>query len=651
VSQVDISNVNAAEQALARADAAYARYDIEGLITDLSAAIRGFTAADEKCRAAMACVRLGDVLANGLGNLTAARAWFARARRLVADEPPCLEQGWVAVAAMGCEVDDPDELLAAAELALGLARRFGEVSLETKALADAGLAHVQAGRINEGMALLDEAMALACGPAEPSDAVAKSVCSFFTACYYTADFERAGSWADLFRRQGLIGPAVGTPVFLSSHCDSVQATLLMELGRWTEAEAVLADAKAAFEAAMPSPAWHPDIALADLRVRQGRLVEAEALLLGKDHSIQALLPAVRLHLARGDLDLARAVATRGMRVMRDDHVRVAELLTALVDIELSAGDLDAARAAAAELSSRLPSAIPTLSARASAAQARVMVAEDRLDDAIEELERAVDELDARRVPWLRATLLFDLAATRERAGDAAGARGDASAARAIVAALDVEVMPRPTAFAAAAIADATPAATTPAAAELRRDGKWWEVGSGGTSVRLPDSKGLRYLAELVQRPGVEQHVLDLVDRIEGVDGAGGVDRRRLGDAGEVLDAQARQEYRRRIEDLRTEADDALLAGRLDEAEARQVELDQLVTQLAQAFGLGGRERKAGSAVERARLNVTRALRAAIAKLLDAMPGPAAVLDRNVRTGIYCRYDPADGDEIRWVVET
>ena len=108
---------------------------------------------------------------------------------------------------MGCDVDDPAELLAAAELALDRARRFGDVNLETKALADAGLAHVQAGRVAEGMALLDEAMALACGPADDRDARAKSVCSFFTACYYAADFERADSWAELLRRHGLIGAA------------------------------------------------------------------------------------------------------------------------------------------------------------------------------------------------------------------------------------------------------------------------------------------------------------------------------------------------------------------------------------------------------------------------------------------------------------
>src|SRR5829696_6109560 len=175
--------------------------------------------------AGIACVRLGDVLGNAIGNLTASRAWFARARRLIADEAPCIEQGWVAVAAMGCDVDDRAQLLADAELALDRARRFGDVNLETKALADAGLAHVQAGRLIQGMALLDEAMALACGPADDRGTAAKSVCSFFTACYFAADFQRAGSWTDLLRRQGLIAVAPGPFVFLSNHCDSVQATL------------------------------------------------------------------------------------------------------------------------------------------------------------------------------------------------------------------------------------------------------------------------------------------------------------------------------------------------------------------------------------------------------------------------------------------
>jgi tetratricopeptide (TPR) repeat protein len=630
------------------ADEAAARADVEDAVAHLSAAIRGFTAAAETRQAAMACVRLGDTLANAMGNLTASRAWFARARRLVEHEPPCLEQGWVAVAAMGCDVDDPAELLAAAELALDRARRFGDVNLETKALADAGLAHVQAGRVTEGMVLLDEAMALACGPADDVDAAAKSVCSFFTACYFAADFERAGSWTNLLRQHGLISLAPGPTVFLSSHCDSVQATLLVELGRWSEAEAVLTRAKADFEAAMQVPSWHPDIALADLRLRQGRLAEAETLLLGKDQALQALLPAARLHLARGDHDLARAVALRGLRVIGDDRLRAVELLTVLVDAELTRGDLDAATAACAELCDRTRDVdLPVLQARTAGARARALAASGDLGAAIAELEGTVDQLDAGQLPWLRATLLLDLARLRDQAGGGAAATIDAKAAAAVLATLDVVLDPDDVAL-LERLGETQPAIPT---AELRRDGRWWVAARGGSSVRLPDTKGLRYLAELVRRPGVERHALDLVDRVEGVAPAGGPDRRALGDAGEVLDARARTAYRHRIEQLRAEADEALAAGRLDAAEATQAELDQLVAQLARAFGLGGRQRREASAAERARLNVTRALRAAIAKLADALPGAGEVLDRRVRTGLYCVYEPVAEDEIRWIVQS
>ena len=627
-----------AERALELADEAMAQSDVEGVVTHLSAAIRLFTADDAKCRAAMTCVRLGDTLANAMGNLTAGRAWFARAARLVEDEPPCLEQGWVAVAAMGCDVADPAELLAAAELALDRARRFGDVNLETKALADAGLAHVQAGRIAEGMALLDEAMALACGPADNPSAAAKSVCSFFTACYHAADFERAGSWTELLRRHGLIGPGQGPPAFLSSHCDSVQATLLVELGQWGEAEAVLTRAKADFEAAMGAPAWHPDIALADLRIRQGRLADAEALLLGKDQALQALLPAARLHLARGDLDLARASARRGLRTLGFDRLRAAELLVVLVDAELAAGDLAAAAAAADDLTARTSGVgVPALEGRSAAAQARVLAARGDVAGAAEALEAAVDRLDAAEVPWLRATLLLDLA--RLRGGSSPAATVDAKAAAALLAQLDVVLAPADVALLGRA------AVRT---ASLARDGKWWVAACEGRSVRLQDTKGLRYLAELVASPGQERHALDLVDR---VDGAGDVPRRALGDAGPVLDAQARGDYRRRIEQLRADADAALEAGQLETAEAAQDELDLLVRQLAGAFGLGGRDRRAASAAERARLNVTRALRSATSRLVEALPGAGAALDRGVRTGLFCAYEPRADDEVRWIVQS
>lgn len=640
---------------LGLAEAAPQAGRVDDAVAHLSAVVRELTAAGDRRRAALACARLGDLFATTVGNLTAARSWYTRAIRLLEDEPPCVEQGWVAVASLGCDVDDPAVLLARAELALDRARTFGDVNLETKALADAGLAHVQVGRLGEGMALLDEAMALASGPADDEEAAGKSVCSFLTACYYSADFDRADSWSEVLRRRGLIGTTAGVPVLAGNHCDAVHATALCELGRWTEAESVLCRAIEAFEACMAEPSWHPAIALAELRIRQGRLADAEMLLLGKDGHLQALLPAARLHLARGEHDLARATATRGLRAIGDDRLRAAELLAVLVDTELADGDLDAATSVCGQLVDRTRQLdVPGLQARVAAARARVLEASDDLPGAIGTVEAALDLLPATGVPLLRATLLLDLVRLHERSADRAAATVEARRAVAILTGLDV-VMPDDV---IALLGRVGVAAPTPGAdgaartASLRREDGGWVAAAGATRTRLRDTKGLRYLAELLRNPGVERHALDLVDRVEGVAAdAAGVDRHHLGDAGELLDARARSAYRHRIEALRSHVDDAMAAGAQERAEALQDELDALVTQLAQAFGLGGRPRRASSAAERARVNVTRALRSATAALAAALPEAGTELDRRIRTGLYCAYEPTDDDEVRWVVQS
>ena len=628
--------------------------DGDAAATHLSAAIRTFTAAGDNRQAALASARLGDVFANAIGNQTAARAWFRRAARMLENEPPCIEQGWVAVAAMGCDVDDPAELLANAELALDRARRFGDVNLETKALADGGLAHVQAGRVAEGMALLDEAMALACGPADDQYTAGKSVCSFFTACFFAFDFDRASSWVDALRGRGLIGKGAAAPILLASHCDSVQATLLCELGRWDEAEAMLTRAIDNFEQATGIPSWHPAIALAELRMRQGRLADAEALLLGKEGRFQALLPAARLHLARGDYELARATAARGLRVIGADRLRAPELFAVLVDVELGLGDTEAAQAVCEQLIARAEGLdVPALAARVASVLARTRAAAGDHTRAIETLESALDELPDAGLPYLQASLLFDLARFHEESGNTAAARLEASRAVAVMDRLDV-VLSSVDAARLRRLGVTPPAAPASGVvvATLAKQATGWVVTCGQDRAQLRDSKGLQYLAELVRNPGVERHALDLVDRVEGVSPAsGGPDRRRLGDAGPALDARARTAYRHRIEALRSEVDDALDTGNEDRAEALQSELDDLVAELASAFGLGGRDRRTASAAERARLNVTRALRTAVGRVAGVLPEAGGALDRGLRTGLYCAFAPNEDEAVRWIVQS
>ena len=333
-------------------------------------------------------------------------------------------------------------------------------------------------------------------------------------------------------------------------------------------------------------------------------------------------------------------------------MRGAALLTVLVEAELGRGEVERAAEASAELDERTRGVgLPSLAAEAARHRARVQAARGRTAETVESLHEALAQVAALDLPLLRMSLHLDLARMHEAAGDRAEAVIEARAANALLARLDVVLAADDTALLARLVEERTePVSPACRVATLVPDGGWWTAGCGDTSVRLRDTKGMRYLAELVAHPGAERHALDLVDVVEGVpDPQTGIDRRRLGDSGAVLDAEGRALYRRRVTELRDEVDEALDVGDDDRAARAQCELDALVAELARAFGLGGRERKTSAAAEKARLNVTRALRKATSKLAEALPGPGDVLDRRVRTGLFCAYEPHAEDTILWSV--
>ena len=650
--------VDEAAALVASAEKAMWAGDCDRAIGDYVAAVGLQTAAGANREAAMTCAALSVLYSARLINKVAARPWHLRAMRLLEDEPPCVEQGYVALAGLGCDVDDPALLAERATLALDRARRFGDVTLEMKALADGGLAKVRAGQVAEGMAMVDEAMALACaGAISDLFTIGKAVCSFYTACHTVADFERAEAWSPVLRARGIIADGTpGVPALTSSHCASVRGTLLCDVGRWSEADDLLRHAYDELERLMPGASWHPPIALADLRIRQGRLTEAEALLLGRDDHLEALIPMARLHQARGDFALARATARRGLRLIADDRVRAVALLGVLVEAELGLGEVQRAAEAASEMDARAAGldGVSALTGDAARHRAKVQAVQGDLPGAIDTLQAGLDGLARVDLPLLRMSLHLDLARLHEAAGDAAEATLEARAASALLSRLDVIVSVEDAALLDRLGSERTarPVSAPCRVATLVRDGEWWTVGCDETSVRLRDTKGMRYLAEVVAQPGVERHALDLVDVVEGVAAADtGIDRRKLGDAGELLDARSRALYRERVTELRDEVEDALAAEDDDRAAKVQAELDALIGELARAFGLGGRERKASNVAEKARLNVTRAIRKATSKLVEALPVPGAVLDRRVKTGVFCSYEPHPDDEILWSVHS
>ncbi|MDQ3734172.1 MAG: ATP-binding protein [Actinomycetota bacterium] len=175
---------------------------------------------------------------------------------------------------------------------------------------------------------------------------------------------------------------------------------------------------------------------------------------------------------------------------------------------------------------------------------------------------------------------------------------------------------------------------------LRRDGEDWLLEAGPEQTRLRDGLGLHHLRALLAAPRLEISALDLA--------AGGAGLVQPATA-PVLDPTATAAYRDRLRTLAAELDAADEAGDPDRAARAEAERQGVLGELRRVTGLGGRPRRASDEAERARVNVTRNLRATLGRMETTAPRAAAHLQASVRTGLFCRYDPAPGGPTRWHV--
>ena len=201
---------------------------------------------------------------------------------------------------------------------------------------------------------------------------------------------------------------------------------------------------------------------------------------------------------------------------------------------------------------------------------------------------------------------------------------------------------------------------------FRQEGEYWTIGYGGHVVRLKDTKGVAYLAFLLRHPGAEYHALDVVGgsaihspedhtnpSMPGLpQGDQHLDRTGihiggLSDAGEMLDDHAKAAYRRRLAELREALADAKQLGHVEHAELAEQEISALTKELARAVGLGGRNRRAVSASERARQSVSKAIKGVVDRLAQHDPSLGHTLSRCIKTGTFCSYQPDPHCPMEW----
>jgi hypothetical protein len=187
---------------------------------------------------------------------------------------------------------------------------------------------------------------------------------------------------------------------------------------------------------------------------------------------------------------------------------------------------------------------------------------------------------------------------------------------------------------------------------MRLEGEYWSILFAGRIVRVRDTKGLRYLGELLRSPGRALHALELVAACGSLprDGrvAYGSDVHGTGTtAWPLLDPRAKAEYRQRIGELYAEIAEAEGSADAVRASRCRAELEEVAGMLAAAAGLGGRSRRAGGLDERARVNVTRAIRKAIGAIRGSHPALGRHLAASVTTGRFCCYEPSPAERVDW----
>ena len=367
------------------------------------------------------------------GEQAVAAGWLRRGFREVERDPGGVERGWLefAQAELHLHQGPLDRAAVHAAAAVASAREHGDADLAAVGMQLQGRALVAQGAVEEGLALLDEAMTFVLAGELAPLYTGWVYCSVILACRDLADLRRAGEWTEAARRWCRELPA--TTPYRQGLCRIYRGEVLALRGDWDEAEAELRQAHDELLPHKPGGAAEASYAVGEVLRRRGDLAAAEQAFLRAQRLGWDPQPGLALlRLAQGRVDAAAAALRSTLAspplVDRFAHAR---LLAAQVDVSIAAGALDPARAAAAALAS-VEDALssPVISATAATAAGALRLAEGDPAAALERLRHALRRWRDLGLPYeeARARLLAGAAVTL--LGDADGGRVELQAARA-----------------------------------------------------------------------------------------------------------------------------------------------------------------------------------------------------------------------------
>ncbi len=379
------------------------------------------------------------------GEVGPASGWFGRAGRLLEGTPDCVERGYLLLPVMLQQEASADFTAAfeTATEAVHVAVRFGDADLLALAVHEQGRSRIGEGRIDEGLALLDEAMvSVTTGELSPIP-TGIVYCSAIEGCRQAHELRRAREWTDALSRWCEEQPDL---VSFTGKCLLHRAELMQTHGQWDEAleEAGRArDRLAAVGNAVAAAqcGYHEG----EIHRLRGDLTTAEESYREASRGGYEPQPGLALlRLAQGET-AAAAAAVR--RVAGEAGAKRTGLVPAQVEILLAVGELDDARRACAALRAAAEGGETRL-ARALRLQAQgaVDLASEDAWAALVALREASDAFHELDVPYELARVRVLVALACRALGDHDTAALELDAARTVFAQLgagpDVERVDR-----------------------------------------------------------------------------------------------------------------------------------------------------------------------------------------------------------------
>lgn len=389
----------------------------------------GFLSRGAVERAARCAFWLSFALLNG-GERARAGGWVARGHRLLEGvQRDCVERGYLLLpVAMKC-IGEGDLTSAYDTLrrAAAFGDRFGDPDLVALARHSRGRVLIRMGDVEQGVGLLDEAMA-AVEAGELSAIVVGTVyCSVIEGCLEIYDLRRAQEWTAALARWCASQPDL---VAYRGECLVRRAEILRLHGAWQDARDAAQRACDRLSRGPRSPATGAAFyQKAELHRLCGEVAAAEEAYRQASRWGRKPQPGLaRLRLHQGHVGAAEAALLRAVEEARDRVTR-ARLLPAYVEVLLAAEQVEAARGAAEELAEIAALDAPYLRAVAAEARGAVLLAEDEAAAALDALRRAWAAWQEVRAPYEAARVRVLIGRACRELGDEETAELETDAAR------------------------------------------------------------------------------------------------------------------------------------------------------------------------------------------------------------------------------